>query len=72
MSDVINLMKKAESVDVSPSFDVYSKVIVNISDDEQKSYGNELGRTMEITNPLFGSQVPEKLLARLKKNAFKQ
>lgn len=70
MSDVINLMKKAESVDVSPSFDVYSKVIVNISDDEQKSCGDEMGRTVEITNPLFGSQVPEKLLARLKKNAF--
>lgn len=70
MSDVINLMKKAESVDVSPSFDVYSKVIVNISDDEQKSCGDEMGRTVEITNPLFGSQVPEKLLERLKKNAF--
>lgn len=67
MSDTVNILQRAESVEVSPTFGTYSKVIINIDDNTQKSYGTDTGRTLELDNPLFGSAaVAKKTLARLK------
>ena len=67
MSDVINVMQKVDSVDISPLFNTYSKVVINIDDETQASTGNDSGRTLELTNPLFGSQtVATKVLERLR------
>ena len=68
MSDIVNLLKNVGSVNVSPQFDMFTQVVVNVSDSESYVAGTETGRVLELTNPLFGSQVPEKLLARLQSN----
>lgn len=67
MSDSINLLQNAESVEISPLFNTYSKVIIDIDDETQASTGTDAGRTLEIENPLFGSPVvATKLLNRLR------
>ena len=66
MSDSINILQRAENVEISPLFNTYSKVIINIDDETQASSGTDTGRTLELDNPLFGSQlVATKLLQRL-------
>lgn len=65
MSDLIELGSKVSTVDVSPAFDAYSKVIIHISDDTQVVAGNDSGRTLEIDNP-FGTQaMADQMLASL-------
>ena len=67
MSDSINILQRAENVEIAPLFNTYSKVIVNIDDETQASSGTDTGRTLELDNPLFGSQtVATKLLQRLR------
>lgn len=67
MSDSINILQRAENVEIAPLFNTYSKVIVNIDDETQASSGSDTGRTLELDNPLFGSPtVAAKLLQRLK------
>lgn len=66
MTDSINILQRAENVEKAPLFNTYSKVIVNIDDETQASAGTTTGRTLEIDNPLFGSQtLATKLLRRL-------
>ena len=66
MSDVINLGKRMQNLDVSPQFDTYSKVIIHIDDDTQVSAGNDSGRVMEVDNPLGTQALANEMLARLK------
>ena len=67
MSDSINILQRAENVEIAPLFNTYSKVIVNIDDETPASSGSDTGRTLELDNPLFGSPtVAAKLLQRLK------
>lgn len=67
MSDSINLLQNAESVEISPLFNTYSKVIIDIDDETQASTGTDAGRVLELENPLFGSPVvATKLLNRLR------
>lgn len=55
MSDLVNLLDRVSTLDKSPQFDSYSKVVINIDDETQVSAGNDLGRTLEFDNP-FGTQ----------------
>lgn len=52
MSDKINILKNAASVEISPEFDGYSKVEVTISTDTNEkqvvTVGDDVGRTLEI------------------------
>ena len=65
MSDVINLSQRLTSLDVSPQFSPYSKVVIHVSDDTVIETGNDTGRTLELTNP-FGTQaMAENILASL-------
>ena len=67
MSDSINILQRAENVEIAPLFNTYSKVILNIDDETQASSGTGSGRTLELDNPLFGSQaVAAKMLQRLR------
>ena len=67
MSDSINILQRAENVEIAPLFNTYSKVILNIDDETQASSGSGSGRTLELDNPLFGSQaVAAKMLQRLR------
>lgn len=67
MSDSINILQRAENVEIAPLFNTYSKVILNIDDETQTSSGSGSGRTLELDNPLFGSQaVAAKMLQRLR------
>ena len=67
MSDSINILQRAENVEIAPLFNTYSKVILNIDDETQASSGSDSGRTLELDNPLFGSQaVAAKMLQRLR------
>lgn len=67
MADVVNVLKRVESVDIAPQFDSYTKVVINIDDNTQVSKGEETGRTLELDNPLFGSEtMATNLLARLR------
>lgn len=61
MSDrATNIQRRAERLDVSPEFDGYSKVIINVGEDDDGnpiSYvaGNSAGRTLELDCP-WGTQ----------------
>lgn len=66
MSDRITLLKRVASLDVSPQFDGYSKVIIHIDDKTQVSAGNDTGRVMEVTNPLGTQAMADRMLAKLR------
>ena len=65
MSDVISVARRVTSVDVSPQFDNYSKVIIHVSDETAYEVGNDTGRTLEIDNPFGTQQMAEDILASL-------
>lgn len=65
MADVINLGQRVSSVDVSPQFQPYSKVIIHINDDEAIEVGNNTGRTLEFDNPFGSREMAQNILNRL-------
>lgn len=65
MADVINIGSKVTTVNVSPVFDVYSRVIIHISDNEQVSVGDETGRTLEFDNPFGNEAMAQRILSSL-------
>ncbi len=75
MAEIVNLIKNVGDIEVSPEFDAYTEVVVNIDDDNYATAGENEdgnGKTLEVTNPLFGSQeVAEKMLERLQAVFFR-
>lgn len=65
MSDVVALGRRVSSLDVSPQFANYSKVIVHVSDDTAIEVGNDTGRTLELDNPFGTQQMAENILQSL-------
>ena len=65
MADVINLGQRVSSVDVSPQFQPYSKVIIHIDDDNAVEVGNNSGRVLEIDNPFGSREMAQNILNRL-------
>lgn len=65
MADVINLGQRVSSVDVSPQFQPYSKVIIHINDDEAIEVGNNTGRVLEFDNPFGSEAMARNILNRL-------
>lgn len=55
MSDIVSIGRRVSSVNASPQFSNYSKVIIHVSEDTTYEVGNDTGRTLEINNP-FGTQ----------------
>lgn len=65
MADYVFLGNRASNVDVSPTFDTYSKVIIHVSDEQAIEVGNSTGRTLEIDNPFGTRQMAQDILNRL-------
>lgn len=65
MAEHIFLGNRASNVDVSPTFQTYSKVIIHISDEQAIEVGNNTGRTLEVNNPFGTRQMAQDLLNRL-------
>ena len=63
--DAIIVGSKVSSVNVSPAFDIYTKVIIHISDDEQVTVGNDTGRTLEFDNPFGSESMAQRILDSL-------
>lgn len=55
MSDALTINRRFDSLDVSPQFQAYSKVIIHIDEETSVEAGNDTGRVLEFTNP-FGTQ----------------
>lgn len=65
MADYVFLGNKASNVDVSPTFDSYTKVIIHITDETAIEVGDDTGRTLEFDNPFGTRQMAEDLLRKL-------
>lgn len=71
MSDTINLLQRAESMDISPEFDGYSRVVIWLDakdDDGNELYyeaGTSTGRTLEMTCPWGTQQMANDVLERI-------
>lgn len=66
MSDIVNIRRRASSLEASPQFDSYSKVIIHVSDESTVTVGDDTGRTLEIDNPFGTQQMAADILARLR------
>ena len=70
MSDRINILRRAETLDVSPEL-VYSKVVIHIDENTVVEAGDDTGGVLELDNP-FGSQsLAEAILAKLRGYHYK-
>ena len=67
MSDTINVLQRVDNVEKAPLFNTYSRVVIAIDDETEASAGTSTtGRTLDLSNPLFGSaSVAQKTLNRL-------
>ena len=65
MADVINLGQRVSSVDVSPQFQPYSKVIIHIDDDTAVEVGDNTGRVLEFDNPFGSQEMAQNILNKL-------
>lgn len=66
MSDRINLLKRMESLEMSPEFDGISKLICNIDDETQIVVGDDSGYALEFYNPIMTRSILTQLLNRVR------
>ena len=72
MSDAVNIMRRAASVEKAPLFEPYSKVIIHVglsdSGDTEITYeaGNDSGRTLEINNEWGTQMMADTILAKIR------
>lgn len=65
MSDVVGLGRRVSSLDISPQFTNYSKVVIHIDDETAVEVGNDTGRTLELDNPFGTQQIAQDILNKL-------
>lgn len=65
------LGNQAVEVSQSPQLDGYSKVIINIDDENSITVGNDLGRTLELDCPWGTQQMAQQILAGLSGYSYK-
>ena len=65
MSDIVSVLQRMQSLDVSPQFQPYSQVIIHVDADTDIIEGNTSGRTLEIDNPFGTQQMAQQILAQL-------
>lgn len=61
----INLLSRVKSIDSSPPFTTYSKVIIHTDDENYVEAGNNTGRKLEISDPFGTPTLARQLLAKL-------
>ena len=78
MSDRYTLLKRVDSLDESPQFDSYSRVVIHVADDTETSGekvvaypplddpSGDAGMTFEIENPLGTVEMAQRMLERLR------
>lgn len=66
MSDVLNLRKEVKAFAKSERFNVYSKVIINVSDDLFYEAGDNTGRTLTLSCPWGTQSMANNLLAQMR------
>lgn len=72
MSDAVNILRKAASVEKAPLFEPYSKVIIHVglSEDGDKEIvyeaGDDTGRTLEINNEWGTQMMANTILTKIK------
>lgn len=75
MADVL-INKEAESMNVSPPFEGYSKVIIHTGETDEEgneivySAGNTSGRTLRVENPWANQSTAEEILNRIRGWAY--
>lgn len=62
---VVNLLQRVSTLNISPQFQPYSKVIIHVSDDTAYEVGNDTGRTLEMDNPFGTQQMAQDILDSL-------
>lgn len=65
MADVVSIGQQVASVDVSPQFLPYSKVVIHVDDDTAFVEGNDTGRVFEIDNPFGSQEMARNILSKL-------
>lgn len=65
MSDRINLLSRVSDLHKSPQFSAYSKVVIHVNDESDIVAGDDVGRTLEFTNPFGTQEMANNLLASL-------
>lgn len=66
MSDVLNLRKEITAFNKSERFDVYSKVIINVTDDVYFEAGDNTGRTLTLSCPWGTQAMANNILAQMR------
>lgn len=66
MSDVINLRKEITGFSKSERFDVYTKVIINVTEDIRYEAGNNTGRTLTLSCPWGTQAMANNLLSQMR------
>lgn len=65
MSDIVGIGRKVSTLDVSPQFSNYSKVVIRVDDKTAIEVGNDTGRTLELENPFGTQQMAQDILNKL-------
>lgn len=65
MSDEVSIGRRVGSVDISPQFSNYSKVIIKVDKDTAIEAGDDNGRTLELENPFGTQEMAQSILNRL-------
>lgn len=72
MSDAVNIMRRAASVEKAPLFEPYSKVIIHVGLNEDGDTeiiyvaGDDTGRTLEINNEWGNQMMADTILAKIR------
>lgn len=66
MSDVVNVRRSLASLEKQETFDGYSKVIINVSDDVVYSSGTDTGRVLTLECPWGTQAMANGILARIR------
>lgn len=71
MSDQLTLLQRAASLDVSPEFAGYTKVLIYCGQNEEGDQivyeaGDETGQTLEIRNPFGSQEMADNILASVR------
>ena len=65
MSDIVSVLQRMQSLDVSTQFQPYSQVVIHVDADTDIVEGNTSGRTLEIDNPFGTPEMARQILAQL-------
>jgi hypothetical protein len=66
LSDYVGIAKGVSSLESSPQFEAYSRVVIEVSEDLKYTAGTDTGRTLTMTCPWGTQQIANDILARIK------